>query len=165
MRNRLATAAALSTALISAGPLLGTPAADAAGTVAAAPAASTASTASTVPAAGALPAADTTHFDVTLGNTYTRGTLTWSNRSFHLVGEHKSVSATSCRGTTAFAVKADNHDAGSASSKNNVCGKSDAFDFWLTVDVAGIDVVRVCLDNGATNPPLTYLKCVRYSRP
>jgi hypothetical protein len=162
MRNRLATAAALSTALFGAGALLGAPVADAGDAVAAVPAAHAVPAA---PAAGARPAADTTHFDVTLGNTYTRGTLTWSNRSFHLVGEHKSVSATSCRGTTAFAVKADDHDAASASSKNNVCGKSDAFDFWLTVDVAGIDVVRVCLDNGATTPPLTYLKCVRYSRP
>lgn len=149
MRNRLAPAAALSTALLAAGTLLGAPAADAR---------------SDSRATDAQVADASTHFDVTLGNTYTRGTLTWSNRSFHFVGEHKSVSATSCRGTSVFAVNADNHDVGTTASQNNVCGESASFDFWLTVDVAGVNVIRVCLDNGATQHP-TYLKCVRYSRP
>ncbi|MFJ2162833.1 hypothetical protein [Streptomyces sp. NPDC087856] len=135
-------AAALSTAALTAGMLLG------------------------APAAGAHTAAyPTSSFDVTYGNTYTRGTITWYNRQVVVSGEHKSVSATSCRGTTAFGVDSKNHDVAVNFSDHGVCGASASFSFSVTFYVAGVGVVRICLDNGAENPPVKYLKCARYGRP
>lgn len=143
MRFHRAAGAALSAAALTTGLFMAAPAADA--------------------SAAAYP---TSHFDVTLGNTYTRGTITWYNRSVLLTGEHKSVSATSCRGTTAFGVDAKNHDAGVNFSDHGVCGGSAAFSFSVNFyGETGVGVVRVCLDNGAEKPPIVYLKCVRYGRP
>ncbi|WP_405021285.1 hypothetical protein OHV05_34650 [Kitasatospora sp. NBC_00070] len=118
------------------------------------------------PAAGAQAAAyPTSSFDVTYGNTYTRGTITWYNRQVVVSGEHKSVSATSCRGTTAFGVDSQNHDVAVNFSDHGVCGASAKFSFPVTFYQAGVGVVRICLDNGAEHPPVAYLKCARYGRP
>ncbi|MEE1770353.1 hypothetical protein PUR34_19990 [Streptomyces sp. JV185] len=142
MRKPFATAAALSTAVLAAGMLLSAPAANA--------------------QASAYPVSN---FDVTLGNTYTRGTVTWYNRSVLVSGEHKSVDVNSCRGTTAFLLDSNSNDVGHFSSLYNVCGTSDKFSFTVDTYLAGVNVVRICLDDGAKQYPITYLKCVRYSRP
>ncbi|MFE6662953.1 hypothetical protein ACFVFH_05225 [Streptomyces sp. NPDC057697] len=103
-------------------------------------------------------------FDVTVGNTYTRGTITWHNRSVTVAGEQKSVSDTSCRGTTAFTLDSANKQLGSHYS-SQTCGASEKFyPFVVPADVAGgAAVVRICLDDGGS--PATYLSCKRYGRP
>ncbi|MFI8423428.1 hypothetical protein [Streptomyces sp. NPDC085479] len=105
-----------------------------------------------------------TKFDVTYGNTYTRGTITWHNRSVTVAGEQKSVSSTSCRGTTAFTL--DSHDKKLALAfTSRTCGISERFDpFVVSADVpGGAAVVRICLDDGKI--PATYYSCKRYGRP
>lgn len=113
MRQALAPVAALGTVL-TAGLLFGAPAAVA--------------QSSAYPVSG---------FDVTYGNTYTRGTVTWYNQSFGVAGEHKSVSATSCRGTTVFALDSAGHEVGTFASEQNVCGRSATFGFTLNVHLPG----------------------------
>ncbi|MEU6848694.1 hypothetical protein ABZ901_01980 [Actinacidiphila alni] len=148
MRKPLATtAAALSTALLTAGLLAAAPAADAASTRA---------------ASASYPVSS---FNVTYGNTYTKGTITWYNRSIHVAGTQKSVSADSCRGTTAFGVDSKNHDVRRDFSLYSVCGTSAPFTIDVDFGVPGVSVARICLDNGAKTPPVVYLKCVRYGRP
>jgi hypothetical protein len=73
MRKPLATA--LGTVVLLAGTLLGAPAADA--------------------QTAAYP---TSHFDVTYGNTHTRSTLTWYNRSIGVSGIHKIRSTSTAAG-------------------------------------------------------------------
>lgn len=141
MRRPLAAVAALSTLFLTAGMLLG------------------------APSAAATSAYPVSKFDVTFGNTYTRGTVTWYNRSIGVSGEHKSVSATTCRGTTVFALDSRNNQVSEYASHDNVCGASAKFSFTMNVYIPGVSIVRVCLDDGAKQPPVTYLKCVRYSRP
>jgi hypothetical protein len=100
------------------------------------------------------------NFDVTFGNTYTRGTVTWYNRSVTVAGEHKSVDTASCRGTTAFTLDTNDKQLGVGASPNLVCGASEKFSFTVPADVpGGAAVVRVCLDDG-----YTYLLCKRYGR-
>ncbi|MCX4846061.1 hypothetical protein [Streptomyces sp. NBC_00893] len=103
-------------------------------------------------------------FDVTVGNTYTRGTITWHNRSVTVAGEQKSVSATNCRGTTAFTLDANNNQLDLAYT-SPTCGASEKFiPFTVVADVpGGAAVVRVCLDDGSL--PATYFACKRYGRP
>ncbi|KQV11907.1 MULTISPECIES: hypothetical protein [unclassified Kitasatospora] len=105
-------------------------------------------------------------FDVTLGNTYTRGTVTWFNRSVSVTGEHKSVDPASCRGTTAFTLDSAGHQLNHSLSDHQVCGTSAKFTFNVPANVpGGAASVRVCLDNGAQNSPITYLLCERHARP
>ncbi|WP_046503325.1 hypothetical protein [Streptomyces odonnellii] len=116
------------------------------------------------PAAGAH-AADypVSNFDVTLGNTYTSGTITWYNRSVVVAGEHKSVDPANCRGTTAFTLDSGDNQLGREYSLYSVCGASDTFSMTVSADVpGGAAVVRVCLDDGAKTPPVKYLLCKRY---
>ncbi|MET9661706.1 hypothetical protein [Streptomyces sp. NPDC006510] len=103
-------------------------------------------------------------FDVTVGNTYTRGTITWHNRSVTVAGEQKSVSSSSCRGTTAFTLDAANKQLG-LNYTSRTCGASETFTpFTVPADVpGGAAVVRICLDDGAL--PATYYSCKRYGRP
>ncbi|MFJ3903718.1 hypothetical protein [Streptomyces sp. NPDC090025] len=138
MRRSLARTAAVAAAVLATGTLLAAPTATASATA-------------------------TSTFDVTYGNTYTRGTITWYNRSVRVAGEHKSVDAGSCRGTTAFLLDSGSADVGHASSPEIVCGASGDFGFPVSTDRAGVNVVRICLEDGAPEP--TYYKCVRYSRP
>ncbi|MDX3245200.1 hypothetical protein [Streptomyces sp. ME18-1-4] len=141
MRKPLA--AALSTVALTAGTLLGAPAAHAQST-----------------------AYPTSHFDVTYGNTYTRGTLTWYNRSIGVSGIHKSVDVNGCRMTTVFALDSAGHELAHADSGSAACEYEYAFQFTVPVDVPGVSLARVCLDQYVpATGTITYLKCVRYSRP
>ncbi|GAA4632492.1 hypothetical protein GCM10023196_066170 [Actinoallomurus vinaceus] len=116
------------------------------------------------PAAGAADYPVST-FDVTVGNTYTRGTITWYNRSVVVAGEHKSVDQNYCRGTSAFALAANGEELARGYSDDNVCGTSAKFSFTVTTYApGGPAIVRVCLDDGAKTPPVTYLRCERYGR-
>lgn len=139
---RTGIAPVLTATALTAGMLLGAPAASAHAT--------------------AYPVSD---FDVTLGNTYTRGTITWYNRSVVVAGEHKSVDVTSCRGTTAFTLDSADNQLGMDYSDSNVCGVSGTFSITVPADVVGgAAVVRVCLDDGDIGAEVTYLLCKRYGR-
>ncbi|MGR4880499.1 hypothetical protein ACIPUC_13820 [Streptomyces sp. LARHCF249] len=121
------------------------------------------------PAAGAQTAAyPTTDFDVTVGNTWTKGTITWYNRSVVVTGTHKSVSSAGpayCRRTWAYTYNAaDTVKLGSAGSDSSdtACGTSKNFSFAVPADVpGGAGLVRVCLDDGN----LKDLLCHPYRRP
>ncbi|WP_412079528.1 hypothetical protein ACLF6K_38960 (plasmid) [Streptomyces xanthophaeus] len=99
-------------------------------------------------------------FDVTVGNTYTRGTITWYDRSVTVAGEQKSVSSASCRQTTAFALDSANKQLGYAVTPGIACGESEKFSFSVGAPVpGGAAVVRICLDDGSKP-----LRCERYGR-
>ncbi|MFJ8664079.1 hypothetical protein [Streptomyces sp. NPDC093795] len=102
-------------------------------------------------------------FEVVVGNTYTKGTITWYNRAVRVAGEHKAVA--SCRGTTAYTLDSAGRQLSMGMSPFAVCnGDSQKFSFDVPADVAGgAPVVRVCLDNGATPSP-TPLECVLKNR-
>ncbi|MGW7312863.1 hypothetical protein [Streptomyces sp. NPDC054865] len=102
-------------------------------------------------------------FEVVVGNTYTKGTITWYNRAVRVAGEHKSVA--SCRGTTAYTLDSAGNQLGKNVSETTVCGSdSQKFSFDVPADVVGgAPVVRVCLNDGATSLP-TPLECARYNR-
>ncbi|MEU2131308.1 hypothetical protein [Streptomyces sp. NPDC018352] len=117
----------------------------------------------TAPTAGA--AGTVSDFDVTVGNTYTRGKITWHNRSVTVSGEQKSVAPGNCRGTTAFTLDAKNKELGVAYSPRSACGASEKFSITVPADVSGgAAVVRICLDDGASPVPPKYLSCKRYGR-
>ncbi|MFI1814906.1 hypothetical protein ACH414_31670 [Streptomyces sp. NPDC020422] len=138
MRTRLAAAAA--TLAVSAGMLVATPAAGA-----------------DVP---------DSQFDVYYGQTYTWGSIKWYNRSVVVEGTHKSVSPTSCRGTTVYTLDSQGRQLSVSWSMYAVCGDSARFTMTVPADVpGGAAFVRVCLDNGRTDPPITALACKRYGRP
>ncbi|NEA54773.1 hypothetical protein G3I60_11610 [Streptomyces sp. SID13666] len=143
MRTHLA--AALGTVVLTAGTLLG------------------------APAAGAHTAAyPSTDFEVTVGNTWTKGTVTWLNRSVVVTGTHKSVSSAGlayCRLTWAYTYNAaDTVQLGSNDSKpvDTACGTSKNFTFTVPANVVGgAGLVRVCLDDGNYKD----LLCHPYRRP
>ncbi|MFF1691245.1 MULTISPECIES: hypothetical protein [unclassified Streptomyces] len=116
------------------------------------------------PASAANPV---TKFNITVGNTYTKGTITWYNRSITVTGEHKSVDPASCRGTTAFPLDAAGNELNIAPSPSAACGDSEGFGFTTSVSApGGAATVRICLDYRATSSdfPSQYLKCSRYGR-
>ncbi|MDT7843312.1 hypothetical protein [Streptomyces justiciae] len=131
----------------------------------------TAGTLLAAPAAGAQASAypTTAYAPVTVGNTWTKGTITWYNRSVAVVGTHKSVSAAGpayCRRTWAYTYDANGARLGSAGSvaADTACGTTKNFSsFVVPADVVGgAAFVRVCLDDGN----LTDLLCSRpYARP
>ncbi|MFE9609581.1 hypothetical protein [Streptomyces sp. NPDC006012] len=139
MRTHLA--AALSTVALATGTLLGAPAADA--------------------HAADYPISE---FDVTIGNTYTRGLIEWHDRSVIVSGEHKSVSSAdipSCRATRAYTLDTHDGQLGDELSPNVVCGSSARFFMTVPADVpGGAAVVRICLTDGSHTP----LRCARYGR-
>lgn len=105
----------------------------------------------------------TTAFDLTVGNTYTRGTITWYNRSVNVSGEDKSVDGVNCRGTSVFTLTNAKAQLGYGSSAS-VCGRSASFSVSVKADVpGGAAVVRICLDDG--EHPATYYLCKLYGRP
>lgn len=117
------------------------------------------------PASGAHAADDPiSEFDVTIGNTYTRGLIGWYDRSVFVSGEHKSVSATdvaSCRATRVYTLDTHDGQLGEERSDNVVCGSSGRFSMIVPADVpGGAAVVRVCLTDGYHKP----LRCERYGR-
>ncbi|MGW7079840.1 hypothetical protein [Streptomyces sp. NPDC054866] len=135
MRTHLA--AALGSAVLTAGTLLGAPAAGA-------------QTAADAPTAASLP----TPFHVPVGNTWTDGTVTWYNRSVEVEGTHKSVSTAGeayCRRTWAYTYDTHHNKIGSAGSDSSdtACGNTKSYRFTVPADVVGgAAYVRVCLDDG-----------------
>ncbi|MEU1037832.1 hypothetical protein [Streptomyces sp. NPDC005907] len=127
----------------------------------------TAGTLLSAPAATAQASAyPTSKFDVTVGNTFTRGTITWYARSVTLTGVHRSVDVDYCRGTSAFTLTSRNAELGRGFSDERVCGTSREFTLPVEADVqGGAAVVRVCLDDGGAPDNITYYKCERYGRP
>ncbi|MGW7381115.1 hypothetical protein [Streptomyces sp. NPDC054794] len=93
----------------------------------------------------------TSEYAVPFGQTYTKGTLTWYNRSVQLTEEHKSVSASSCRLTYAVAYRSDggpNTTRLSERTTKPVCGKSIAISVAVPADVVGgADFLYICLDD------------------
>ncbi|GHH86420.1 hypothetical protein GCM10018793_58240 [Streptomyces sulfonofaciens] len=137
MRAHLA--AALGTAVLTAGVLSGAPAAEAQTSAAYA-------------------------FHVPNGNTWTDGTVTFYNRSVLVEGVHKSVDATSmetCRATYAYTLDINSHELGrnGSDTADTACGNSRSFSFTVPADVAGgAAFVRICLDDGYYKD----LTCLRY---
>ncbi|MEU1018338.1 hypothetical protein ABZ383_34850 [Streptomyces sp. NPDC005900] len=128
-------AAALGSAVLTAGALLGAPAVSAQTT-----------------------AYPTTPVDVTYGASYVRGTLTWYNRS---VGFSGTLRAVGCRRAWFGAYDANNVKRGEVSTSPK-CDTTYAINVGIPADVAGgAASVIVCIDDANANP----LKCVRYYRP
>ncbi len=127
----------------------------------------TAGTVLSAPAATAQASAyPTKTFDVTVGNTFTRGTITWYARSVTVTGVHKSVDAGNCRGTSVFTLNSDNAELGRGFSDDIACGTSRDFSLSVEADVpGGAAVVRICLDDGGAADNVTYYLCKRYGRP
>ncbi|MFD3538497.1 hypothetical protein ACFWUQ_03230 [Streptomyces sp. NPDC058662] len=138
-------AAALGSVVLTAGTLLGAPAASA--QVAAYPV--------------------TPYGPIAVGNTWTKGTITWYNRSVVVKGTHKSVSSAGpayCRRTWAYTYDANGTLLGSAGSapSDTACGTTEDFAFPVPADVpGGAARVYVCLDDGN----LKDLRCDPYWRP
>ncbi|MFI6334672.1 hypothetical protein [Streptomyces sp. NPDC050535] len=111
------------------------------------------------PAAGAQTAAyPTTAFDVTYGASYARGTLTWFNRS---VGADGTLRAVGCRrawfGT--YDASGNQLDARSTSTQ---CDTTYPIVTTIPANVpGGAAYVIVCVDDATASP----LKCERYNRP
>ena len=139
-------AAALGSVVLTAGTLLGAPAASA--------------------QTAAYPV--TPYGPVTVGNTWTTGTITWYGRSVVVTGTHKSVSAAGpeyCRRTWAYTYDAAGAKLGSAgsASSDTACGTTKTYSgFQVPADVpGGAALVRVCLADGN----LKDLLCMPYRRP
>lgn len=77
-----------------------------------------------------------TGFNIPYGQTYTKGTVTFSNRNVLVSGEQKAVSSSGCRYTYAETYDASGHRLGSNRSKIT-CGMSESFSFGVPADVAG----------------------------
>ncbi|MGW0562171.1 hypothetical protein ACWDZ4_16510 [Streptomyces sp. NPDC003016] len=111
------------------------------------------------PAAGAQTAAyPITPFDVALGASYVRGTLTWYDRS---VGADGTLRAVGCNRAWFGAYGASGNELGSWNTGIK-CDVTYRFRIGIPADApGGAAYVRVCMDDASTNPP----KCVRYNRP
>ncbi|MEU6948142.1 hypothetical protein ABZ957_23375 [Streptomyces sp. NPDC046316] len=109
-----------------------------------------------VPATTAAAEAPPYTFDASFGQTYTRGTVTWYNRSVAIEGEQKSVSPTSCRRTLVDTFTARGAWLSSRSS-SPVCGQSATISFSVPADVAGgAGRVTVYLIHEETHEVLSY---------
>ncbi|MEU4360122.1 hypothetical protein [Streptomyces virginiae] len=137
--------AAVGSVVLAAGTLLGAPAAGA-----------QAATASDYP---------TSDFNIDFGATWTRGTVTWYNRSVRLVGYHRSAvrdSALTCRTTYAYTLQGDRAVIGQGGGYPIACGAVASYNFVVPADQpGGAAYVRVCLDDGN----LKDLECLRIPRP
>ncbi|WP_407838629.1 hypothetical protein ACE1OC_23305 [Streptomyces sp. DSM 116496] len=111
------------------------------------------------PAASAQTTAyPTTPFDVTYGASYVRGTLTWYNRS---VGVEGTLRAVGCRRAW-FGAYSASHSQLDVKSTSTKCDVTYPIKTLLNADVpGGAAYVIVCLDDANANP----LKCERYYRP
>lgn len=103
-------------------------------------------------------------YAVSYGQTYSKGTLTWYNRSVQLTGEQKSVSASSCRKTYIAAYRSDGGPKYTRLSERTtkpVCGKSIDISVNVPADtVGGADYVYICLEDTRNS-----LKCETFDRP
>ncbi|MEU6090833.1 hypothetical protein ABZ865_29345 [Streptomyces sp. NPDC047085] len=106
----------------------------------------------------------TSPYAVPYGQTYTKGTLTWYNRSVQLIGEQKSVSTSSCRLTYVAAYRSDggpNYTRLSERTTKPVCGKSIGISVTVPADVVGgADFLYICLDD-----TVNHLNCLTFDRP
>lgn len=106
-------------------------------------------------------------FRVEVGNTWTAGKLTWYNRSVLVEGTHKSVSSAGreyCRLTWGRTYDADRALVGTKGSdpSDTACGTTRTFSFVVPADiVGGARLVRICLDDGNYED----LLCAPYRRP
>ncbi|MFF2331189.1 MULTISPECIES: hypothetical protein [unclassified Streptomyces] len=111
--------------------------------------------------AAAYPTSD---YAVPYGQTYTKGKLTWYNRSVQLTGEQKSVSTSSCRLTYIAAFRSDggpDYTRLSERTTKPVCGKSIGISVNVPADVVGgADFVYICLDTTTA-----HLNCLTFDRP
>jgi hypothetical protein len=87
-------------------------------------------------AAGATTAANPGHFSIPYGQTYTTGTVTFSNRNVLVAGEQKAVSSSGCRYTYAEAYDASGNILGSNRSQIT-CGGSETYSFGVPANVVG----------------------------
>ncbi|MFB6523700.1 hypothetical protein [Streptomyces sp. NPDC056401] len=136
-------AAALGSVVLTAGTLLGAPAAGAQTTT-------------------AYPTSD---FNINFGATWTRGTVTWYNRSVRVIGQHRSAvsdSAVTCRTTWAYSLQGNRAVIGQGGGSPTACGTIASYDFVVPADQpGGAAYVRVCLDDGN----LKDLACKLIARP
>lgn len=111
------------------------------------------------PAAGAQTTAyPTTAFDVTYGASYARGTLTWANRS---VGANGTLRAVGCRRAW-FGTYTASENGLDARSTSTQCDATYTIKTTVPADVpGGAAFVIVCVDDANASP----LKCLRYNRP
>ncbi|MFD3325549.1 hypothetical protein [Streptomyces sp. NPDC058701] len=106
------------------------------------------------PAAGAQTstAYPTSDFTINFGATWTRGTVTWYNRSVRVVGQHRSAvgdSPVTCRTTWAYALQGNRAVIGMGGGYPIACGTITPYDFAVPADKpGGAAYVRVCLDDG-----------------
>ncbi|MCY0951426.1 hypothetical protein [Streptomyces sp. H27-S2] len=121
------------------------------------------------PAAGAQTATATAYptspFNIEFGATWTRGTVTWYNRSVRVVGQHRSAvgdSPVTCRTTWAYTLQGDRAVIGMGGGSPIACGTIKPYDFFVPADKpGGAAYVRVCLDDGN----LKDLACQLIARP
>ncbi|MFD9305400.1 hypothetical protein ACFWCB_22550 [Streptomyces sp. NPDC060048] len=111
------------------------------------------------PAAGAQTAAyPTTAVNVTFGASYLRGTLTWYNRS---VGVNGTLRAVGCHSAWFGAYGASGNELGTWSTGTE-CDVTYPFNIGIPADApGGAAYVKVCIDDANANSS----KCTRYNRP
>lgn len=89
----------------------------------------------TAPTATAATSA-TTEYYVSYGNTYTRGVLTWNNRSVTLDGYQQALSSSGCRTTTLYTLDSHGGELGHATSKVT-CNAVEKITFSAPANVRG----------------------------
>ncbi|MBT2469178.1 hypothetical protein J7E97_15175 [Streptomyces sp. ISL-66] len=111
------------------------------------------------PAAGAQTAAyPTTAVDVTFDDSYLRGTVTWYNRSVAFNGTFRAVG---CHRAWFGAHGASGNELGTWSTGTQ-CDVTYPINIAIPADApGGAAYVRVCIDDAKTNS----FKCIRYTRP
>lgn len=107
----------------------------------------------------------TSTFNIEFGATWTKGTVTWYNRSVGVVGKHRSAVADSdltCRTTYVYTLQANRGVLSGATADVTACGTIKSYNFTVPADKAGgAAYVRVCLDDGN----LKDLACKLIARP
>jgi hypothetical protein len=111
------------------------------------------------PAAGAQTAPyPTTAVDVTSGASYVRGTLTWYNRS---VGFNGTLRAVGCHSVWFGAYGASGNELGTGSTGTK-CDVTHQFNIGIPADApGGAAYVRVCNDDVNAHSS----KCIKYTHP
>lgn len=118
--------------------------------------------AASAPAAPAAPAAyPTSPVDVTYGNTYVRGTLTWYYRSVGFTGTWRAIPSSGCRRVFIETYDSGGHPLG-ARSTSTLCDGVKPVELTIPADIpGGAATVGVCLDDGDAR----HLKCRIYTHP
>lgn len=80
----------------------------------------------------------TSTYNITYGNTYTKGTVTWYNRSVSFSGSDKSVSLQACRATWGGTYESNGTQLGGSSGDDGgTCNTSNSYYFTVSANVAG----------------------------